>query len=166
MNTNELRQIQVALARSEKLSDAQFAKLAELRRSENAGKKWVEVQKLELREGEEIWDFIDALWTATFTSRVILADGSLDVWLHGIYDKFVIVQDGNTGRFFRAEYSRNDDGTFVFGEPEEVSMQWIPVSSGSDEDAEKVAKRAPARWVEVSKTRGKWSGVVPFSMRR
>lgn len=169
-----LQQILKALRAGERLSDEQVLKLADLRRAENVGKRYVAVNKVDLREGEEIWDFIDAIWTATFTNRVLLADGSLDVWLYGIYDEYVIVQDGNTGRLFKSFYSRDEKGVFSFTEPVEVMHAFVEVE-GEDGDVEKrVAKRAPEtpvvpEYVEVAKRResqGTWAGVLPSSLSR
>jgi hypothetical protein len=172
MNTTELRQIQQALRKGQALSNGQVAKLAELRRAANVGKRHVAVSKLELREGEELMDFVWTMMSAVQTDRIILADGSLDAWLVGIFNDHVVVEDGNTGRLFRADFSRNDKGEIVFSDPIEVRMVFVPVESSKEgEEAEKVAKSATPpveRYVEVAKSRdagGKW-GFLPSALRR
>lgn len=162
MNTKELMEIQTALRNGSELSDSQVAKVAELQRVNNSQKRWVSVAKLALRQGEVLWDFISALVTAVHTDRVILADGSLDAWLHGIYEDHVIVQDMNSGRFFKAMFTRLEDGSFRFEEPVEVMMTFTPVEMG-DEDVERaVSKRAPiVQHLEVSTVKRKWDGILP-----
>jgi hypothetical protein len=170
-NSTVLRQIRAALRKGESLSDEQVATLAEIRRASNVAKRHVAVQKLELREGEELWDFVDAVWSAVQTDRIILADGSLDAWLVGIYDDFVIVQDGNTGRLFQAKFERNEKGEFVFGEPTEVRQAFVPVAApkeDADEAEKAISKRAAnVEFVELGKSKkGKWDGVLPTAFRR
>lgn len=163
-----LRQIQRALRKGDELSDAQIAKLAELQRAANAGKRHVAVSKLALREGEELWEFVDAVWMAVQTNRVILADGSLDARLMGIFDDFVIVQDGNTGRTFKSTFTRNEKGEFAFAPPVEVRQVFVEVEA-ADEDVERaVAKRradAP-EFVDVSRGRSESKfGFLPATLR-
>lgn len=164
-----LRNIAQALRAGKRLSDEQVAKLAELRRTENVSKRYVAVAKFALREGEELWDFIDAIWMAVQTNRVVLADGSLDAWLQGIFDDFVIVQDGNTGRLFQAKFSRDENGEFVFEEPFEVRQAFLPVATGDDEAEKSISKRAPVveRFVDIAKRdESKWRGILPSTLRR
>jgi hypothetical protein len=168
-----LRQIQRALRAGKSLSDEQVAKLAQLRRAENVGKQHVAVAKFALREGEELWDFVDAIWMAVQTNRVILADGSLDAWLVGIYDEHVIVQDGNTGRLFKASFTRNEKGEFSFGEPVEVRQTFVEVTAAGADDGEgaekAVSRRAAAdvEYLEISKRRRDSSkfGFLPPTLR-
>ncbi len=172
MNGRELLKLQSVLKAGGRLSDAQVTKLAELRRAENVGKRFVQVEKLSLRPGEELMDFVNTMIGAVQTNRIVLADGSLDAWLQGIFDDHVIVQDWNTGRFFKAGFERGSDGSIVFFEPVEVRMEWVsasPSAGSSDEVERAVAKRAPAKrtFVEVGKSNAsKWSGVLPASVRR
>jgi hypothetical protein len=169
-----LRQIQQALRAGKRLSDDQFEKLAHLRRSANVGKRYVateSVEKFALREGEELWDFVDAIWMAVQTNRVVLADGSLDAWLTGIFENYVIVQDMNTGRTFKSEFTRDGNGEFTFSEPVQVTHAWVPVEvpEDADEVERAVAKRAPAiaEYVEIGKRGGgKWSFLPPNLRRR
>lgn len=172
MNGRDLLELQGVIKAKGRLSDAQVTQLAELRRAENVGKRFVQVEKLSLRPGEELMDFVNAMCGAVQTDRIILADGSLDAWLHGIFDDHVIVQDWNTGRFFKARFERGNDGSIAFSEPVEVRMEWVPAkpSEGSSDEVERaVAKRAPRNrtFVEVGRSRAsKWSGVLPESVRR
>ena len=169
MDQIALRQIQRALHAGESLSDEQLVKLAQLRRTANASKQYVAVAKLALREGEELWDFVDSVWMAVQTNRVVLADGSLDAWLMGIYDDFVIVQDGNTGRLFKAEFSRNEKGEFEFEEPVEVRQAFLPVVAPDDEGVEKTVLkcRKVETYVDVAKRRDDSKfGFLPETLRR
>lgn len=169
MDQVALRQIQRALRNGEELSDDQVIKLAQLRRSENASKHLVAVSKFELRKGEELWDFMDAMWMAVQTNRVILADGSLDAWLMGIYDDYVIVQDGNTGRLFQSAFTRNAEGEFVFESPIEVRQAFIPVVAADEDGVEKsVLKfRKVEQYVDVAKSNDQSKfGFLPATLRR
>lgn len=162
-----LRQIQQAIRVGDTLSDDQVVKLAQLRRSLNASNHHVAVAKLALREGEELWDFVDAVWMAVQVNRVLLADGSLDAWLMGIYDDFVIVQDCNTGRLFKSTFSRNAEGEFEFSEPTEVRQSFIPIDAPAVDG--EIAKRAPVveEYVDVSKRRDDAKfGFLPDTLRR
>lgn len=169
MDQVALRQIQRALKAGDRLSDDQVVKLAELRRSVNASSHHVAVTKLELRDGEELWDFVDAVWMAVQTNRVVLADGSLDAWLMGIYDDFVIVQDGNTGRLFQAAFTRNETGEFVFETPVEVRQAFLPVSAPDAEGVEKsvLKSRKVVGYVDVAKRADDSKfGFLPKTLRR
>lgn len=172
MKGTDLLKLRSVLKAGKRLSDAQVAQLAELRHAENVGKYFVQVEKLSLRPGEELMSFVGTMLEAVQTNRIVLADGSLDAWLQGIFDDHVIVQDFNTGRFFKASFERGSDGSIVFSEPVEVRMEWVPTNpsaESSDEVERAVAKRAPAKrdFVEVSKSNdSKWSGVLPSRVWR
>lgn len=165
-----LRQIQRALRAGSRLSDEQVMKLAQLRRAANAARHHVAVAKIALREGEELWDFIDAVWMAVQTNRVVLADGSLDAWLMGIYEDHVIVQDGNTGRLFKSTFTRNEKGEFEFGEPVEVRQVFVEVSADPDDDGVEKAVlkcRKIETYVDVSKRRDDSQfGFLPETLRK
>lgn len=142
MTSTELMEIRTALRNRTRLSDAQVVKLAQLRRRENAGVAWARVSKLSLRPGEELMDFVHAVLSAVQTDRVILADGSLDAMLHGIFDDHVVVQDLNTGRFFKADFTRTDKGEITFSDPIEVMATFVPVESADpSDDAEKAVQK-------------------------
>ena len=165
--TKELFEIEVALAKKERLTDKQVVKIAELRRQHNVEKSWIGIKKLALRPGEELWDFVTAMCNAVSTNRVILADGSLDAWLHGIFEDHVIVQDGNTGKFFKSGFIRNSAGEFEFSDPVEVMPVFVPVDGAADDAEKSVTKRAPepVDMLDVSKsTAPKWS-FIPRSLR-
>ena len=168
----ELMELQKALKNGDKLTDAQVTLMAGLQHAANVSKRHIPVSKLALREGEELWDFTWTMMDAVQTDRIILADGSLDAWLQGIYDDHVIVQDGNTGRMFKANFTRAEDGSIVFSEPVEVKMVWVPVNAPAEDagdDVERaIAKRAPRglEFVDVSKKdESKWAGVLPSTLR-
>jgi hypothetical protein len=179
-NSTVLRQIRTALRKGENLSDEQVAKLAELRRLDNIGKRFVgvtDVKKLELREGEELMDFVWTMMGAVQTDRIILADGSLDAWLVGIFNDHIVVEDGNTGRLFRADFTRNEKGEIAFSEPIEVRQVFVPVErpkedEGGEKEEKAISKAAGERFeqiVEVAKSAansGKWAGLLPSSLRR
>lgn len=141
--------IQRKLANKETLTDEEVRVVAKLRHETNVGKEFVRVRKLALREGEELWDFVHVMCAAVQGDRVLLADGSLDVQLIGIYDDYVIVQDWNTGKLFKSTFTRGSDGIIVFSPPIEVHVEFTPVVPG---DVQKsipeevlVLKAAPAR---------------------
>lgn len=146
--------IRKALEAGERLSDEQVAKLAELRRAENAGRRFLPVRKVELRAGEELHDFIWAMISAVETNRVLLADGSLDAWLEGIFNDHVIVRDGNTGKLFRANFRRAASGEIEFEEPVEVRVEFVPVGGGD------VEKAAPTEVVELELRKSRWGAIL------
>lgn len=172
MKGQDLIALRKSLQSKEPLTDAQVALLAKLRRDENVSKRFVAVEKFALREGEEMWDFMMSMMDAVATNRVILADGSLDAWLQGIYNDYVIVQDGVTGRFFKAAWSRAADGTFEFSEPVEVRMEWVPINASTADGGagvtQAISKRAPVEttYLDVSKSIEKKWGFLPASFTR
>lgn len=131
LTTKQAQQLERAkrLAAKGTLPDAQFQTMAATIHKMNEGRQFVRVEKMNLTPGEELWDFVTALSTAVQTNRVVMANGSLDICLSGIYDDFVIVQDFNTGKFFKSAYSRDESGEFQFGEPVEVVSQFVEVGN-------------------------------------
>lgn len=167
-NGAELVELKKAIQSGARLTDVQVQKLAELRRSSNADRRFVRVGKLALREGEELMDFVHTMIGAVMTDRIVLADGSLDAWLEGIFEDHVIVRDANTGRLFKAPFERGEDGSIAFSEPVEVRVAFVevPKAAAGEEEAEKaVQKSAPNRLVEVQKAApGRW-GFLPNTLR-
>lgn len=155
-----LVELRKALEGGVRLTDEQVVHLARLRRLDNAGRRFLPVRKLQLRQGEELQQFIWTMIGAVQTNRVILADGSLDAWLEGIFDEHVIVRDGNTGRLFRADFTRAADGEIVFSPPVEVRVEFVPVEGDGD-----VSKALPYETVEVSKRDGGRWGFLPETLR-
>ena len=129
-------------------------------------KHFVRVRKFELREGEEVWQFVDAMWQAVQTNRITLAGGSLDAWLKGIYEDYVIVEDFNTGRLFKTPFTRAEDGEIAFGEAVEVRMEFVPVpvATADGEGDSGVAKARPEEIVEFKK-RSNWANLFPHRLR-
>jgi hypothetical protein len=159
MTGGELLKLRKAIRSGEKLSDEDVKKLSSLRREENKNRCFMNVSKLALNDGEEVLDFVWMMYDAVQTNRIILANGSLDARLEGIFDDYVIVQDGNTGKMYKSGFSRNEDGSIEFTDPIEVKMFWVEV--GSDD----VEKRAP-EIIEIEKrVKSKWD-ILPSSLRR
>lgn len=159
------------------LSDPQFAALRALQVAKQArGRRMVDVSavaKLSMRDDEELWDFITAMQVAVDVNRVVLANGSLDAGLVGIFDDSVIVRDWNTGRHFRSKFTRREDGSFEFSEPNEVRQAWLDVQADTQGGAPEggggqKAKRVEVETVIVGTAKSKWSGVLGshFSARR
>lgn len=163
----ELQRIQRALQVGKRLTDAQVSTLGSIRRAVNAEHRFVGVSKaIELREGEELMDFAWTVMAAVQTNRVVLADGSLDAWLVGIFSDHVIVEDGNTGRLFKSEFSRDAKGEFTFSEPVEVRQVFVPVTTASPADGDQVAAAkslTPAfeLLIDISKRARKWDFLPP-----
>jgi len=132
-------------------------------------KHFVHVRKMQLREGEELWQFVSALQQAVQTNRIVLADGSLDAWLQGIYEDHVIVQDMNTGRLFRADFTRDAKGEFTFAEPVEVRVAFVPIAGeggGEGGGAEKLAKSDPGQFLDLDRvSKSRWADVLPPRLR-
>jgi|GEM_PF-3245275 len=146
---------------ADKLDAAKFNDMMALQRKANEGKDFVRVRRLEMRPGEEVWDFVGAMVTAIQTNRVVLANGSLDARLVGIYDDHVIVQDGNTGRMYKSTFSRTSDGEFAFSEPVEVRMEYVECACSDG-----VEKRAADVVVEVPRGGDRKWGFLPPTLRR
>ncbi len=172
-NAIALRRMQSRIEKGERLSDDEVQILSGLRRKENVFKRRVGISKLELREGEEVMDFAWTMMSAVQTNRIILADGSLDAWLTGIFNDHVIVEDGNTGKLFRAEFSRNDEGEISFSTPVEVRQVFVPVDTPSDDGGEAVSaavskSATPAfdEIIEIAKSDGRKWGFLPRASTR
>jgi len=165
----ELVELKKAVQSGARLTDEQVQKLADLRRTSNVDRRFVRVGKLALREGEELMDFVHTMMGAVMTDRIVLADGSLDAWLEGIFEDHVIVRDANTGRLFKAPFERGADGSIAFAEPVEVRVAFVEVpkaaADGAEEAEKAVQKSAPDRLIEVQKAApGKW-GFLPNALR-
>lgn len=164
-NGAELVELKKAIQSGARLTDAQVQKLSTLRRESNRERTFVRVGKLALREGEELMDFVHTMIGAVMTDRIILADGSLDAWLEGIFEDHVIVRDANTGRLFKAPFERAEDGGIAFSDPVEVRVAFVEVPKADSEEEKNVEKRAPDEIVEVQKRDvGKWS-FLPNTLR-
>ncbi len=146
----------------ERLTDDELGAWTRFNRERNLSKRWVPVQKLSLRPGEELMDFVDAMIAAVQTNRVVLGDGSLDVWIQGIFEDFVVVMDFNTGKLFKSKFERAESGEFTFEEPIEVRSTFVPVEQADDGEGGDVAKRATTSdFVDLSKSKsGFWGDVL------
>ena len=158
------------------LSDREVLILAKLRREDNLGKNIIPVSKLALNEGEELWDFISSLSTAVHTNRVLLGDGSMDIWIQGIFDDFVVVMDMNTGKLFKSTFKRNAEGEFDFSEPVEVISTFVEANRSeegkvelkvgdgdmTEETVQRVAKSANRiEFVNLNKGgKSRWGGIL------
>lgn len=156
LRKKRLTELALALQSDGRLDDQQVALLAEVRRKSNANRQFVQVEKLRLMPGEELMDFINSMFTAVSTNRVVLADGSLDAILQGIFDDHVIVMDGNTGRLFMSKFSRDANGEIAFAEPMQVRMTFEPVATGDE-----VQRRVEQKSVEVNPKAGKLWDFLP-----
>lgn len=84
----------------------------------------IEIQKFELREGEELHGFIDEVLKALARHRK-KADRSLA--LRGIFKGHVVARDVESGRFYQVAMSRGDNGEIELGDAAEVRQVWVPV---------------------------------------
>jgi hypothetical protein len=160
----ELVALRKALEKGERLTDRQVVVLAALKRGQNAGRRFLGVARaLDLLPGEEIFGFLRALEDAVWTNRSVLADGSLDAWLVDVYSDAVVVRDFNTGKFFRAPFSRATDGTFAFGTSVEVRSEWVPVTPSAGEQVDTQRAAAPT-YAEIPRSTSRW-GFLPETLR-
>lgn len=87
--------------------------------------RFIEVQKnLPLRDGEELGQLINALHDAVAKHR---DKTNKSVFLSSIFNRFVVLRDVESGKFFKAEYKRDGDGEIEFSELQEVRQAWVPV---------------------------------------
>ncbi len=151
----EILELTEAIEKGERLTDTQVQILAKLRREENKGRTFMNVSKVALADGEDIYDFIWLMYDSVQTNRIVLADGSLDACLDSIYDDYVIIRDCNTGRMFKANFSRDTDGEILFDKVIEVRQAWVAVNE---------VEKKKSDIVEMIKN-NKWS-FLPTSLSR
>jgi hypothetical protein len=104
--------------------------------TENEMKNLIEVNKVELRDGEELQQFIGGVIKALGQHR---QKTNKSLALRGIFKGFVIAQDMENGKFFRMQVSRDDAGLFAVGKGEEVRQAFVPVR----QKAEKAETQEP-----------------------
>ncbi len=109
------------------------------------GNTRVELAKVDLREGEELMDFVDKVHAVVAKLAQVPApwDKKQKVskyWLRGIFNGSVVVRERETDKFFRMPLSRNDKGDITVGPAkEEVKRAFVPVGSNvakADRDPE------------------------------
>lgn len=160
----ELVALNRALEAGERLSDRQLVLLASIQRDANAGRCFVRISRaLPLRPGEELMEFGFRVMDAVHADRTVLADGSLCPMVEGIFDSYVVVRDLNTGRLFRAEFTRDEDGAFAFGAPVEVEVQFVPLPAPVEGEAQRAAPAT--RVVELIRSESKWGTILPKALR-
>jgi hypothetical protein len=95
----------------------------------------VEIAKIDLREGEELMDFVDKVHKVVANLAQVPApwDKKQKVskyYLRGIFNGNVVVRERDTDKFFRMPLSRNDKGDITVGPAkEEVKRAFVPLSS-------------------------------------
>lgn len=93
--------------------------------------QFIEVQKVALREGEELMDFVRAVQMAL---RQQGHARSASPSLQGVYNGAIVTRDMESGKFFQHTVKREDGGTVELGEPVEVRQVWVPVDTQKEDD--------------------------------
>lgn len=97
--------------------------------------KTVEIAKVDLREGEELMEFVGKVHTAVEGLATVPAPWDkkqkiAKYWLKGIFNGNVVVRERDTGKFYRMPLSRSEKGDLKIGpSKEEVRTAFVPVSS-------------------------------------
>lgn len=86
----------------------------------------IEIFKFDLKDGEELGQVVRALQDAVSRFRQ-RTDKS--VFLSGIFNKFIITRDVESGKSFSVPFKRNSDGDIELGDPVEVRQVFVPVSN-------------------------------------
>lgn len=117
------------IAKNQELTYDDILFVNKLHKQNNKNNKFVRVEKVQLNDNESLYDFTWAMYEAVEKDRALLGDGSIDIYLQGIYDDYVIIQDFNTGKFFKANWSRDENGLFSFSNVEEVVQVYQSVDT-------------------------------------
>jgi hypothetical protein len=97
-------------------------------------KEFVVVQKMELLPNEELMDLVDKVCQCVGEFRT---KSERKVNLIGIFDDHIVVKDFDTGRCFKMQMERAEDGTVkVDGQMVEVRQTFVEVGKGKDKDTE------------------------------
>jgi hypothetical protein len=117
--------------------------------------EYVEVTKVDLKDGEELHSFIDEVYKALGRARERMNKSLI---LSGIYKDHVITRDVEDGRFFKIVMKRSKEGTLELGDAKEVRQVWEEVKTKTEKSEDgKEAEPAP---VYIAKAeRGVWAGL-------
>ena len=102
----------------------------------------VEVHKVELLEGEELQSFIKALHDAL----------PMQFYLKGVWNSYVIACDRETGKMFKYQFTRTQDGGVELGDGIEVRHVFAEVQKSEDEEG--------AIFIDLKKSEPFWKGVL------
>lgn len=91
----------------------------------------VEIQKIDLGDGEELNEFIREVVKAVRKLSIDAGDEG-PIMLHGIYKDHVVVKQFGMGggTYYRASWSRDKAGAITLGELQQVRMTFTPVPGG------------------------------------
>lgn len=104
----------------------------------------IAINKVDLVEGEELWDLVKKIREALGQQKAKLKKS---LFLHGIYKSHIITRDFETGAFFKMDLKR--DGEQVeLSNMQEVIMQFLPKKK-SVEKAEGTTNPEDLRVVEL-----------------
>lgn len=136
-------------------------------------------KKVELRDGEELFGFIQAIDQAIDVAAApegvqSQAPGEpVRMWLRGIFSDHIIAKVSMTARFFKANFKRDKKTGEVKLTPwVEVKQVWVPVEAAAKsadgepgeiikaELGELVAKQLDAEPVQFDPESAMWAGVV------
>lgn len=100
--------------------------------------EFIQVEKLDLREGEELQEFISSVWKALTRHR---ERTNRSLMLRGIFEDHVVTKDVENGRLFKMQFKRDKGGFIEFGETQEVRQTFVPVKrTEKNSDAAEVFK--------------------------
>lgn len=96
----------------------------------------IEINKVELVEGEELMELVDKVYKALAQNKA-KTDKSLG--LRGIFKDYIITRDAESGQFFQMAITRKGEH-LELGEPVQVRQIYVPVAAPKSEGEEKVEK--------------------------
>lgn len=91
------------------------------------------INRFDLEEGEEFWDFMDKVHAAL---QILGQQNDRRYWLIGLFDDHIIVEDNNTGKLYKLDMSRNEDGSVALANMTEVKIQYVPVTEAATRSAD------------------------------
>lgn len=94
---------------------------------------FVQVNKVELREGEELQSFIGSVIKALAQHK---QKTNKSLMLAGIFKGFIVTRDIEKGTFFKVEMARSEDGLFKLGKVQEVRQAFVPVTQKKEKAEE------------------------------
>lgn len=119
---------------------------------------FIQIEKVELLDGEELMSLPRKIMDAMGRHKAKL---NRSLFLRGIFNKFIIAKDFETGRMFQMDMSRDQDGDILLGNPVEVKQTFVPVkqAAAKAEDGSDVKADDRPTYIKLEKE-SLWKGIV------